>query len=181
MLSIGAGMRTGYIPLDVVPFRALYDAVHEPRIAEEGDSELSVVPAVHPPGEDLVDEVIHDTMQEVVPRKVEEQILSKTSAKFSTMHEHKRTHKQRGDDVGFQEPLLESLAKDWAPSQRISCRPSCAPARGGRPRPRRRPFGVRAPRVLSMVRPWEGCDIGRGGRWRRDGRRRRGGRGVRDG
>ncbi len=49
--------------------------MHEPRVPEQRHRQLSVVSTVDTPSQDLVNEVVDDTMQEIVPRELEKQVL----------------------------------------------------------------------------------------------------------
>ena len=53
--------------------------MHQACIPEQGYCELSIKTTVDSAGKDLMDQIIHYAMQEVVPWKVEEQILRERS------------------------------------------------------------------------------------------------------
>lgn len=49
--------------------------MHETRIAEQCNRQLSIITAVYPSCQDLMDHIIDYAMQEIVPRKLEKEIL----------------------------------------------------------------------------------------------------------
>lgn len=59
----------------IVPSLSFYDPMHNFRIAEERNGKFAVPPSFHIPGQDLVYQIIYSTVQKVVPRKFEKQIL----------------------------------------------------------------------------------------------------------
>lgn len=68
----------GGAPFDVAQSLALDDSFYELRVAEECDGEVTVQTLVHTSGENLMQKVVNDVMQEVIPRKFEEELLHET-------------------------------------------------------------------------------------------------------
>lgn len=59
--------------------------MHEAGISEKSDGELSIETSIHATSEDLMNQVIDNTMKEVIPWKFKEQILQQVSSPQETL------------------------------------------------------------------------------------------------
>lgn len=59
--------------------------MHQPRVAEQCDGKFPVVSDIPPTGQNLVDQVIDNAMQKVVPREIEEKILDGETRQLSAL------------------------------------------------------------------------------------------------
>lgn len=69
-----------HLPLNIILLLTLDDPMKHSRISEQRNDELSVEPTFLLAGQDLVDDVVDNAVQEIVPREFEEQVLQAISA-----------------------------------------------------------------------------------------------------
>lgn len=70
-----------HLPLNIILLLTLDDPMKHSRISEQRNDELSVEPTFLLAGQDLVDDVVDNAVQEIVPREFEEQVLQAISTK----------------------------------------------------------------------------------------------------
>ena len=65
------------LPFCIVLLLCFEDSIHEVSIAEKGDNQIPIVSLVHSPSQDLMENIVNDTMQEIVPGEGEKQVLAR--------------------------------------------------------------------------------------------------------
>lgn len=63
------------LPFYIILLLSIDDAVHESGILKQCNGQLAIKTSIDSACEDLVNEVVDDTMQKVIPRKFKEQVL----------------------------------------------------------------------------------------------------------
>lgn len=97
------------MPFCIVLFLSVDDALHQSGIPEQRNGQLAIETTIDPAREDLVDEIVNDAVQEVVPWEFKEQVLRQTKVRRSTRTRNENPYQERRQHRRIQEALLHPL------------------------------------------------------------------------